>query len=50
MGAHYPSDVLAGMAVAVVTTRLLHASFTRRGWLAARDGVMVAHREIRQQS
>ncbi|MDE1146041.1 MAG: phosphatase PAP2 family protein [Azospirillaceae bacterium] len=48
VGAHYPSDVLAGAAVAVVITGLLRDSFTRRGWLPAPDGAMVAVRKSRQ--
>ncbi|TWB31902.1 phosphatase PAP2 family protein [Nitrospirillum bahiense] len=45
VGAHYPSDVLGGAATAVLTTRLLRDSFTRRGWLPAPDGAMVRPQE-----
>jgi membrane-associated phospholipid phosphatase len=45
VGAHYPSDVLGGAAMAVLTTRFLRDSFIRRGWLPAPDGAMVPPQE-----
>ncbi|MEE3623736.1 phosphatase PAP2 family protein [Nitrospirillum sp. BR 11752] len=44
VGAHYPSDVVAGAAVAVLTTRPLRDLFIRRGWLPAPNGAMVPGR------
>nr|WP_281384648.1 phosphatase PAP2 family protein [Nitrospirillum iridis] len=50
VGAHYPSDVVAGAVLAALTTSLLRDRFIRRGWLPAPDGVMVPAEESRQQS
>lgn len=37
LGAHYPSDLVGGFAVAVLTTDGLRRVFQRRGWLAGKQ-------------